>query len=124
MPHPATTPSGASFIDPADDFEVRICFHPGDDLPGNGGGCFHPSEASSVSPCFRPDDDEPAASAAAPGRPVSPCFRPDDGGVNSCFHPGQPPVNSCRHAGDDLVSDLHLTLTGVEERHLAALAVR
>ena len=57
------------------------------------------STAGSVSPCFRPEDN------------------PDEmrnGDVNACFHPDH----------DDLVAGLHLTLTGVEEQHLAALAVR
>ncbi len=103
---------------PADDIAAShgtVCFRPADDddRRGNGGRCFHAADTGSVSPCFRPDDDQPAASATDPGRPVSPCF-----------HPEEPPVNSCRRAGDDLASDLHLALTGVEEQHLAALAVR
>lgn len=114
---------------PADEGDAGISFH-ADDQPGNGAGCFHPVDSGSVSPCFRPDDDQPAATTTDPGRPVSPCFHPGDvslqdgGNVNSCFHPEEPPVNSCRHAGDDLVAGLHRTLTGAEEQHLAALAVR
>jgi hypothetical protein len=101
---------------------------------------IHPADlrlhAGSVSPCFRPDDDQPTASATDPARPVSPCFHPGDvalrdgGNVNSCFHPGDTSlrdggnVNSCRRAGDDLAAGLHLALTGAEQQHLAALAVR
>lgn len=50
---------------------------------------------------------------------VNACFRPDDGDVNACFHPDQS-VTAGRHVGENL----DLGLTGVEERHLAALAVR
>jgi len=67
------------------------------------------SAARSVSPCFRPEDDPDE-------------MRHREGGVNACFHPGD--VNACFHPDhDDLVAGLHLTLTGVEEQHLAALAV-
>jgi hypothetical protein len=79
------------------------------------------SAAGSVSPCFRPEDDPDE-------------LRHHDGDVNACFHPDNDPhemrhhdgdVNSCFHPDhDDLVAGLHLTLTGVEEQHLAALAVR
>lgn len=110
---------------------VSPCFRPDDDQPAASATdpgrpvspCLRPDDGD-VNSCFRPDDDQPAAGATDPGRPSHPCFHPDDGNVNSCFHPEEPPVNSCRRAGDDLVSDLHLALTGVEEQHLATLAVR
>jgi hypothetical protein len=98
-----------------------VCFHPGDDR-GDGGRCFHPGDdrvpGASVSPCFHPGDEDSA-------EPVSPCFHP--GGV--CFHPGDDAgpvlgVNMCFHAGDDLADDLHLALTGIDERQLALLADR
>jgi len=53
-----------------------------------------------------------------------------DGNVNACFHPDDDPVelrngngnvNACFRPDD---GDVDLGLTGVEERHLAALAVR
>ena len=80
-------------------------------------------KTSSVSPCFRPEDpDEPSNRDGN----VNACFHPDepaeltnrDGNVNSCFHPGDGDVNSCFHP------DLHFTLTGLEEQHLAVLAAR
>ena len=77
------------------------------------------STAVSVSPCFRPEDNPDEMRNGD----VNACFHPGD--VNSCFHPDDRDVNACFHPDhDDLVAGLHLTLTGVEERHLAALAVR
>jgi len=141
--------NGAGCFRPADDSggEAGFCFRPADaTAPNTASKGFYASDDGSVSPCFRPDDDQPAAVAADPGRPVSPCHHPADPDVNACFHPGanangcfhpeepdvnacfypgaQPPVNSCRHASDDLATDLHLALTGIEERHLAALTGR
>ena len=90
------------------------------------------SAAGSVSPCFRPEDDPDEMRHR--GGDVNACFHPDDdtyemrhrdGNVNACFRPDDGDVNSCFHPDqDDLVAGLHLTLTGVEEQHLAALAVR
>jgi hypothetical protein len=109
------------------------CLRPGDAGPSAGHACFHPSD--SVSPCFHPGDGEPT------GRPVSPCFHPIDDRLcfhpgdgfppdddRLCFHPGDPaavaprPVNSGHHPADDLAAGLHLSLTGIDERHLAVLA--
>jgi hypothetical protein len=96
---------------------------------GNGGRCFHPGDdgapAASVSPCFHPGDGDGEPIAHRP-EPVSPCFHPDDHRV--CFHPGGDAaesgssVSSCPHPADDLATDLHLSLTGLDERELAALA--
>ena len=141
--------NGAGCFRPADDSggEAGFCFRPADaTAPNTASKGFYASDDGSVSPCFHPDDDQPAAVAADPGRPVSPCHHPADPDVNACLHPGanangcfhpeepdvnacfypgaQPPVNSCRHATDDLATDLHLALTGIEERHLAALTGR
>jgi hypothetical protein len=107
--------------------------------PGNGGRCFHPGDepvpSASVSPCFHPGD-EPVPSAS-----VSPCFHPGDEDdfapgrrdgapaarvkepVSPCFHPGDENPQA-GHPGDDLAADLHLSLTGIDERHLAVLANR
>ena len=71
-----------------------------------------PAAGSDVNACFHPDDDQHEMRHRDGN--VNACFRPDDGDVNSCFHPGD----------DDLAAGLHLALTGVEEHHLAALAVR
>jgi len=105
------------------------CFHPGDDYPGDNGApraganiCFHPGDdvapSASVSPCFHPGDDEPAARSV---EPVSPCFHPVDDRV--CFHPGDEDAPA-GHPGDDLAVDLHLSVTGIDERQLAVLADR
>jgi hypothetical protein len=73
---------------------------------GNGGRCFHPG-----------DDLAPMAS-------VSPCFHPDDEGDVALAEPAERPVSPCHHPADDLASDLHLALTGMDQRELAAVAGR
>ncbi|MEV4620568.1 hypothetical protein AB0J74_17900 [Asanoa sp. NPDC049573] len=66
--------------------------------------------------CFHPADEQHLR-----GGSVSPCFHPGDANVNLCHHPSDN-VNMCYHpVGDDLAADLHLSLTGIDERHLAAL---
>jgi hypothetical protein len=92
------------------------------------------SAAGSVSPCFRPEDNpdemrhrggDVNACFHPDNRDVNSCFHPDDGDVRVCFHPDDGDVRVCFHPDhDDLVAGLHLTLTGVEEQHLAALAIR
>jgi hypothetical protein len=95
---------------------------------GPAGTCFHPADEprsqvpGSVSPCFHPDDDSRDGDAAA-------SHDPNTGGY--CFHPGDGDalaesatagVYLCHHPADDLAADLHLSLTGIDERHLAGLA--
>jgi hypothetical protein len=101
--------------------------------------CFHPADQpslrdGSVSPCFHPGDADISAGVNLCHHPADPgngagCFHPTDsltGGVNSCYHPADPVtgnVNCCYHPADeDLAVDLHLTLTGIDGHHLAALA--
>jgi len=108
--------------------EAGFCFHPADEPRSRDGSvspCFHPadeprSRGGSVSPCFQPGDADISAGvnlchhSADPGNGAG-CFHPTDsltGNVNCCFHP----------ADDDLAADLHLSLTGIDEHHLAALA--
>ena len=50
---------------------------------------------------------------------VSPCFYPgDDTGEAKEHNAG---VNLCHHPADDPAADLHLALTSLDERELAAL---
>src|SRR4051812_27983901 len=108
MPNLAMT----HFTDDLGRDHTGVCFRPGDDPDdagrGNGGRCHHASDGTSTK-CFH------AAAVAGPDRSVSSCHPPSD---------AEPPVNSCRCGTDDLAADLHLTLTGVEERHLAVLSGR
>ena len=83
----------------------RVCFHPGDDRLGNGGGntttkCFHVSSNGGSHPCFRPADDEPVAMGTG-------------GSVSPCHHPSE-----------DLAAGLHRTLTELEQQALATLSSR
>jgi hypothetical protein len=90
----------------AEALPVRICFRPGDE------------EASAeVRLCFRPGDEE-----ASDVRPVAICFHPGD--ETAVVGEGNRPVSPCHHPVDDLASDLHLALTGIDERQLAAVAAR
>ncbi|GIF46339.1 hypothetical protein DFJ67_5004 [Asanoa ferruginea] len=83
--------------------EAFFCFHPADQPSLRGGSvspCFHPGEDAGVNLCHH---------AAEPGNGAG-CFHPSDD-VNCCYHP----------ADNDLAVDLHLALTGIDERHLATL---
>ncbi|HEV7713026.1 MAG TPA: hypothetical protein VGP16_32835 [Asanoa sp.] len=70
------------------------------DRGGSVSPCFHPGDGADVNLCHHPAD---------PGNGAG-CFHPSDN-VNCCYHP----------ADDDLAADLHLSLTRIDERHLATL---
>jgi hypothetical protein len=68
-----------------------------------------------VALCFHPGD------ASATAQPVAICFHPGD---ETTTVDGHRPVSPCHHPDDDLADGLHLALTGLDERHLAAVAAR
>ncbi|MCZ7436758.1 hypothetical protein O7598_10180 [Micromonospora sp. WMMC241] len=79
-------------------------------------------------------DDEPMAGPGGPGGNL--CFLPGDdgegstarlggpggGGGQACFHPGDEEGAPTNRLADDLAADLHLALTGIDDRQLALLA--
>lgn len=71
-----------------------------DAAPGGGTACFHPAEET--------------------GEPVAGDVGVGDGRL--CFHPGDDDGGpTARHRADDLATDLHLSLTSIDEQHLAVL---
>ncbi|WP_327029949.1 hypothetical protein OG989_06130 [Micromonospora sp. NBC_01740] len=86
-----------------------LCFHPADEngelmarqSPSGGTLCFHPADKG----------DEPVARNVWPG----------GGGGAACFHPGDGDGAPTARLADDLAADLHLALTGIDDRQLALL---
>ena len=103
----------------------RAGAHPHDDVPVN--ACFHPGDPAALAEqatrpnsCFHPGDDMALAHWEA--QPVRVCFHPGDD-VALAERQAQP-VRICFHPDDDPAADLHRSLTGIDERHLAAVAGR